>query len=111
MTQTWYLDNNPRHIKLYGVRLDGSVVELFDKVLTDWNNSNIRGWDVNLADEGFFGVRLAVITNKGYEEGGNYHTAIGWLKVRGVPRDPLPANAVTHNGEVVTYNGEIITRG
>ena len=107
---SWYHDNNPQNITFYGVRADGTLVELFNKALADWDSEEIRSWDLPGGTEAFYGFRLLVNSTNKSEAGGDFHVCIGWLKVWGTPiEEEVPDNVVTINGEPIRYKGEYVT--
>ena len=103
MQTDWYNKNNPQHIKLFGLRQDGTPVELFDKQLNDWLDGSPRTWNIPWQEENFYGVRLQIVATNNSESTGLMHTSVSNFRCWGTPLD---SSNVTYNGELVTVGGQ-----
>jgi hypothetical protein len=88
MNSDWYLANNPKEVKLYGVNADGSIEEIWTKELADWSDSDFRTWLLDNVDKAYYGIRIQVSRTNGYDDGDAFHSGFSWVKIWGYEGTP-----------------------
>jgi hypothetical protein len=82
----WYSDNNPRLVKIYGVKADDTVEILTEYTPVGWIGSGSRTIEINTNTE-YKGLRVAIPETKAFTEGRHYHTALGKIVFYGRYRE------------------------
>jgi hypothetical protein len=107
MNSSWYTDNNPQGLTMFGLTKDRTPEQIWTKQnIADWPDSSSRTWYMPDGGLPYYGFRIQVDKTNKSEAGNDFHTSIGDIRVYGHPQEP---RKVIYDGEQVTYNGEVVT--
>jgi hypothetical protein len=108
MNSSWYTDNNPQGLTMFGLTKDRTPEQVWTKQnISNWPNSSSRTWYMPEGGLPYYGFRIQVDKTNKSEAGGDFHTSIGDIRVYGHPLEDVE-HMVTHNGDFVTYNTDLV---